>query len=510
MTAEVFGPAWTTTTSVRDLGRFPLGVETATLANSARLVPTVNSGTAHPRYYVLHAAAVAHVPADAALNVVASKVRRAEVALCAASLQHVADDPRGHAGTFAPPEAHGTWQIKPALESGVIDISDLAGRYSKQPLGFLSAYRGAEIITGLIAPQAGPPRPGPVALPAGALAAVQPVLDAAAHDSLDVQTLRALGAESCVCAVRSSADGDLLRGLLLGGENAPPAPDDIRRARARTSRSARLLIEALTGSHVGTPVTTAMANLCCYDDLSQRLPDPAQQAWAMYWRGALLRNATVTAWRWLWWWLTEQLRASPLTASQLGDALAAELMAAAGADQLAFDALVKAQPERTGAGGRLLNAEGELLYPAGADSDSPLDYIRAIVLGGLRLDDLEGNARQSFLEPAELGPEWIQAWTSSLGTQRLSDVGRQLTGLLLRQAEEISRRRARWEGGQLRLPSRLRQVGDVLELVGEEGSVEPGLRLGRLTQILGALSLLTWDWESTTYAVGPVEVGVGA
>jgi hypothetical protein len=49
-------PAWTVSgSSVVDAGRFPLGVEAATLANAARLVPAVTSVTAHARYYAVHA-----------------------------------------------------------------------------------------------------------------------------------------------------------------------------------------------------------------------------------------------------------------------------------------------------------------------------------------------------------------------------------------------------------------------------------------------------------------------
>jgi hypothetical protein len=62
--------------------------------------------------------------------------------------------------------------------------------------------------------------------------------------------------------------------------------------------------------------------------------------------------------------------------------------------------------------------------------------------------------------------------------------------MLLRHADEVSRRRARWEQDRLRLPTRLRQVGDVLDLAGEEGSTVAGLRLSRLAQILGELNVL--------------------
>lgn len=60
----------------------------------------------------------------------------------------------------------------------------------------------------------------------------------------------------------------------------------------------------------------------------------------------------------------------------------------------------------------------------------------------------------------------------------------------LAQAEEISQRRLRWEAGRLRVPTRLREIGNVLDMAGAEGTVAPGLRLGRLRQILMELDLL--------------------
>jgi hypothetical protein len=234
-----------------------------------------------------------------------------------------------------------------------------------------------------------------------------------------------------------------------------------------------------------------LSSLCCFSDLESVIADDQQRNWALYWRGALLRNASVTAWRRLWWWITEQLRVRPRSAAELGQALADALVAAVGSDSPAREALLSSLPARSG-GGRLQDAESAILYPGGLESTEPFDYLRCLALGALRLDDLEGPAKTAFCESAELGPMWVRRWLDGLDDQPLSVVGPSLASFLLRQAEEISRRRARWEPGpRLRLPTRLRQVGEVLDLAGEEGSVAPGLRLGRLAQILGELDLLS-------------------
>jgi hypothetical protein len=111
------------------------------------------------------------------------------------------------------------------------------------------------------------------------------------------------------------------------------------------------------------------------------------------------------------------------------------------------------------------------------------------------------------LEPAGFGPGWVRGWLDGLGAKPLSTVGRELTGLLLRTAEELSRKKARWQEGHLWLPTRLRQLGEVLYLAGKEGSIPAGLRLGRLTQVLVKLGFL--DSTGGHWRPGPAAVERG-
>ena len=254
-------------------------------------------------------------------------------------------------------------------------------------------------------------------------------------------------------------------------------------------RSAHLLLTALEGRPVRSP-DQAMADLCCFSPLESSVSDERQRSWALHWRGALLRNASVTAWRWLWWWLTEQLRAQPQSAADLGNALAGALIAAAGSDGPARDILLDGLPERSAAG-RLRDAESAVLYPDGQESGEPLEYLRCLALGALRLNDLDGPAKMAFCQHAELGPLWVRRWLDGLGDESLSAVGRSLTGVLLRQAEELSRRRRAMGAGEAPAAAHTPAADrSVLDLAGEEGSTTAGLRLGRLTQILGELDVL--------------------
>src|SRR5438874_27741 len=138
----VLGPAWSTeATPLIDQGRFPLGVETATLSNARRLAPLINSGTAHARYYLLHAAVAADFPAGSGesdrLDAARNLVRRAEVVLAAASLRHAAVHPDEHGAPLPYRDPHGTRVVAEHLDAGVIDVPTVAAAYSAQTGGFL-------------------------------------------------------------------------------------------------------------------------------------------------------------------------------------------------------------------------------------------------------------------------------------------------------------------------------------------------------------------------------------
>ncbi|XRQ09239.1 hypothetical protein ACN3XK_74390 [Actinomadura welshii] len=492
----VLGPAWSTeATPLIDQGRFPLGVETATLSNARRLAPLVNSGTAHARYYLLHAAAAAACPAapndkDALLSS-RQYVRRAEVVLAAASLRHAAANPGEHDVPLPYREPHGAREVTRHLDSGVLDVSAAAASYSLQPGGFLSVYRGAEIEAGLLDPANGTLRPGAVALPDAGLDAVHTVLTAAGEDRLTLDQLDRLLPAACLCQVRADDETNLLSEFLFGTSIVVgPAPRTVRQARARTAATAQLLLHALDGQAPEIDSRTAMTRLCYEPDRLTGLGESRLVDWALSWRGALLRNASVTAWRRLWWWLTERLAEHPRSREALGDALAEALVDSVGHDGNAAQMLLAGIPAHRN-GERVHDVEGDLLYPGGVESINPWSYLQVIALGARRLPELEGRAFDSFIEPGELGPHYVERLLAVAAQQSVADFGRELTRRLLRQAEEISHRRVRWEAGRLRIPTRLREIGEVMDLAGTEGSTAPGLRLERMRQVLEELGYLT-------------------
>jgi hypothetical protein len=498
------GPAWSAQLSTPvDAGQQPLGVENATLVNAARLVPVVTAATTQARYLLLHGLLAARYPAGARTGGDLSEsyqwVRRAEVVLGVVSRLHEFVDPMAHNGTIPPPPPHGYRNLGDV--SGDIDVVTLARSYAVPTAGFLAAYRGSEMTLGLLENVARTLLPGEVRLAEDVLAGLVRVLDASRRDRLTHAELARLLPEGCLCAVRHGAEARLARGILFGGPEVGGSPSTVQ-ARQYSALSGRLLLTALEGREVAsTSLETAMVELCVSGDLAS-IP-AALRLFAQRWRGALLRNANVTAWRWLWAWLTEQL---PCTGSELGERLGAALDSPEG-DGSVRAVLFDALPPRT-RGGRLLDLEGELLFPDDRPSGEPLDLLRLLALGTLRLDDLAGTpALPAFTGKAELGPQFLRGWLGDRARLTVREFGAQLAAMLFAHAQQESWRRQRWEGGRLRLPTRLMQVGEVWYLYGEEGDQSPGLRLGSLRRMLASLDLLVA--RDGRYERGPAAAELG-
>jgi hypothetical protein len=317
------------------------------------------------------------------------------------------------------------------------------------------------------------------------------VLTAAEEDRLTLDQLDRLLPAACLCQVRADDEADLLSEILFGtGSVVGPVPRTVRQARARTAATAQLLLHALDGQAPEVDSRTAMTRLCYEPDRLAGLGGARLVDWALSWRGALLRNASVTAWRRLWWWLTERLAERPRSREALGDALAEALVDSAGHDGNAAQMLLAGIPTHRD-GERVHDVEGGLLYPSGIESTDPWSYLQVIALGAQRLRELSGRALDSFTQPGELGPHYVEHLLVPATRQSVAEFGRDLARRLLRQAEEISHRRVRWEAGRLRIPTRLREIGEVMDLAGTEGSTAPGLRLERMRQVLEELGYLT-------------------
>jgi hypothetical protein len=489
MPAVLVGPAWSERTPLAtDAGIQPLGVENATLTNAGRLVPAVVGAATLPRYMLLHALLAGLYRADRREDLpdAYEKVRRAEVVVGAVSKLHAVTDPDEHFGPLRPAAPHGDRKLGDVTAG--IDVPALAAVYANPAEGFLGLYRGSEQAIGLLAPVRGVFAPGPVPIRTADSPGLDRVVEAAESDRLSRDDLEALAGDACICAVRQADESALLRSIVFGRRaGLPAAPQPIRDRRRETAASGRLLLRSLEGKEVaGTYYDRALAAVCVSGDLAE-VPDDLHLC-ALRWRGTLLRNASVTAWRMLWRWLTDQL---PATEDELADRLAESLCAAAGTGGTASAALWDVMPPGRD-GGRLRYPEYHLLYPDDGDGPEPWDLLRVLALGTRRLDDLDGTpAKQAFLTRAELGPLFVRDWLSAHGSQPLAELGRRLCALLLAHARRISWQRLTWSQGRLRLPTRLVSIGDDLHLVGSEGTGSPGLRLGALAGLLRDTRVLT-------------------
>lgn len=483
------GPAWSTDSQVpEERGQYPLAVEAAIAGHARVLVPFTTTVTAHPRYYALHArVAAAAETSGADRSTYNELLRRAEVLLAAASILHAQENPNQHdpAGNLSNP--HGFRAIAPELDGTELDLAGLAGRYGGGSAGYSGAYRGVEQAFGL----AGGPAHARAPLPATALAALDAFVALAARKTVPIDELR--DPALCLCAIRSSADGQGLRDAFFDDADTD-VPADIRAARRAGRMSALLCVTAFDGATTDDRTNNLMAAQCCYGNVRGRLPspDPACAAAAARWRGALLRNESVTAWRWLWWWITDTLDGAPSTVQVLTNTFTEAVIGYAGRDRRVETDLFGALPAGTNTDGTLLAAEQELrAAPGNAYWTEPLLWLRMLALGTRRLDELDVPAHKYFTAGlADWNPIETRTYLDQFADRRLSELAADLVPRLIRRAQGVARRRQQWTRLGLRMPTRLRPVGDMLYVTGPEGRGQAALRQYRMVQMLGALDVL--------------------
>lgn len=496
------GPRWSSDSlAPEERGQYPLAVENAIAFHARNLVPFTTTVTAHPRYYALHARAAAVMSDDE--TAAKELLRRLEVLLGVASLLHAQNAPEAHdpAGTLSAP--HGFRAIGAALNQGpTLDLAGLAGTYGGNSFGYSGAYRGVEQTYGMSGRQCDARMP----LGADAMSALNPLVALASQGSVSISELQ--DGDLCVCALRGSADGRALRTAFFFDTDRG-APEDVRAARRAGRLTTQLCLKALDGEPVTAPVTDALADLCCYGDVDGRLAGDGEgiSASAARWRGALLRNQSVTAWRWLWWWLTAELDRLPSSSDVLTRAFADELIAG-GSDQLLSEAVWDQLPALQDADG-LLPAERVLREPSTVYGTSPLLWLRMLAVGVRRLEELDEAALGHFsIGRDDWGPTETRQYLADLEGKRLSQVAEDLVPKLLRRAQSVARRRQQWTRHGLRMPTRLRPVGDILYVTGPEGTGEAALRQFRLVQMLNSLGV--FGVEDGRWAPGPHAGAVAA
>jgi len=485
-TAQVVsGPDWSAPGLQIAAGRFPLAVERHVLRMVDRLVPGVTTVTPHARYFALHGLIAAEVERER-LDVPAARdlLRRAEVVMAAASFVH------DH-GDIGLARAHGLDALTGRLNAGTLDLATDSqagpGGYVRNSWGFWAPYIGSELTLEIIAGTK-LPEPGVQLNAVAVQSGLADLLDLARHDQLDVSAMAGYP-HLCVCAGATQPDGVWLASLLYPtADTAGPA--------WRDRRHTINLLARLLDLHAVSSITNDLVPQIAFGDAmtadGQLAGNPLMPAW----RGLVLRNYSVGAWRRLWSWLVEQVDEGLTAASAVADAFADAL------PDVTVQAFLDDLPATQSANGNPAPAEQQLRE---SDDPLPLRELRILAVNAQRIQELSDAERVAFLgefRGADLAPEWMAARLDDNRTRPLRQFARDLTVDLLARAQRVALSKARRRAdGTIWLPTRLHERGELLFKTSNEGRGDVGVRLPQLTSVLAGAGILAYSatdgWQVT-------------
>lgn len=466
----VTGPFWGGT-HARHAGRYPLSVERHAISQVARLLPGVTTVTPHARYYTLHAVVADETQRQGLVAAEAqSLLRRAEVVLAGITLTH-----GSHPGMPAP---HGGDAIRAAMTTGSLGVAALSqpGRYVQAQWGFLGPYLGSEGLLGLTHRTGSTIAPGSDIDLSAAHTAMAPVLALAREDVVSLESL-ASHPECCLCGCADAADGELLRHLLV------PAQSDPQSNGGRRAATIRLLLR-LMQQHELRSITREGSPILAYDPAFRDDPIAARLDITDAWRGLVLRNQSVTAWRDLWAELVNSI--GGLTSiSDLADTLADALPA--GSVRSYLDALPAV-------------GDGDSLLPAEVDPTlldrGVLDRCLALLLiGGTRVGSLSARVAAYFEDPSELvqelSPTWVSGRINDWANRPTRDFARWLVEVLVARSQRIALLKATFspKRGTFQVPTRVFVRDGFVFRDSREGGGGVSLRWDQLTTVLAGAGL---------------------
>jgi hypothetical protein len=456
----------------------PLRVENPMFAVVERFLSGVISTTPHARYLGLHGL-VRREAIDRGLDLAGGYdlMRRCEAVMAAIAHYHSLH-------RVELPAAHGEWKVAARLEpDGSIDVDRVSakGAYTEAMSGFYGTYRGPEIVLGVVAAGA-TQEPGDRFDEPVVRAALGDLLDLATRARLSADELRA-ASHLCPCA----ADGDeaaWLRSILCGtaGGEAYAVADEARRD---TARIVTRVVSAQPQPRVKDLQPTLRRAVAFGPPLDQGLLAGIDLAEG--WRGLMLRNYSVGAWRNLWWWLVREL-AEPQSTGQVTSALAAELPEGWTVADLT---------DHLPAG-----VDGDTLLPAEDDlraehrRPDPLTELRLLAAGARRLDELTGRAQKVMAGEAldDLGPVWVADELASSADRPLRAWAAELGERLLWRSHRIALTKLDLANpAKPRLPAQVAERDGRWHKVADAGWGEVGLRLPSFTSMLAGAGVLGCD-----------------
>ena len=468
-------------------GRYPLSVERHVMRMVDHLVPGVTAVTPHGRYYALHGLVAAESDdLDLAVPDASALLRRAEVALAAVSYAHHPSD----LGWL--PRAHGMDRLSGRLQQGIVPLAEAAvagpGGYVESAWGFWGAYAGSETSLGVLSPGARPTA-GPELDESAVRAGLAGLLELARQNSLVTADLAQFTETLCVCSGRRSPDGRWLARLMCSQHEGVTSG-----SRADVRRQTVTLLARAVLAHPVRSFTRDVGDALAFGPFLTADKVTSNVAAAPVWRGVVLRNYSVGAWRRLWSWLVEQVDGL-ITTDELAERFAQAL------PDITVQQFLASIPATEDADGNPLPTERELRH---ADTALPLAELGVLAAGAQRTQELHGRTRDAFLgqRGVELGPEWMYRRLEEARPLPLRDFVRRVCADLLARSQRVALSKARRRpDGSLWLPTRLHERGDQLFKTSDEGRGDVGLRLDQLGSVLascGVLELREGQWEVTS------------
>jgi hypothetical protein len=417
-------------------------------------------------------------------------LRRVEVAVGAISARHLHINPDAHRALSRP---HGYDIIAPHVDAGNVDIGNLAapGEYAQPSWGFWSAYRGPEMVLRIVTRE-NDIGPGEQLDLAAVREGLGDALGLAAASMLDTDVLDN-HAHLCICQSVGSTDGAWLAHLFA----APDADQPTTRAAIRR-QTLRMIARSIRLTSV-TRATRDVSHFLAFDDEAAADGVMAGMDVAAEWRGVVLRNFSVAAWRDLWAWIVNSI--DGLTArSDLGDRFADAL------PQKTVARFRADLPATLSAAGRPAPAE----IDAGlVEADGPRYDLSVLMLGAQRASELSGHELHGFQghDPEdifeELAPAWMADRLGAWSDRPVRDFARWLAEVMLNRSQRLALRKARPDArtGVLKIPTRVYLRDGFVFRDSEEAGGPASLRWDQLVGILAGVGLLARD--GGTWRLGP-------
>lgn len=478
---EVRGPDWCSPGLDRRGGRYPLSVESPVMAMVDTLVPGVSTLTSLVRYYSLYWA-LADLAEERGFDAATCRVvlRRAEVAVAEAAI----------AGGVAK-LAHGTDRIMSLRNRGVTADLAAAGTdsYSPRAWGFWDQYNGPNVVIGTVSVDGGTLRSGRHPCPSAVRGLFRPMLEMVADRSTR-------GEDVASFSVMRLADDDTpdlepLTELFTATRGGQHVPEDWTGNDLTRRATLRILVRSAQLNPDATGWPSALRQAVAYGDLIDTDPVLSSEERAQAWRGVLFRHHSVGAWRRLWARLVNQVVGArgSFTRDDLHE------WATTAVPPGTVREFVDSLPDAVDRAGNPLPAE-ETVRAGGDDTGSD---VALLLLGALRLDQLEGRSRAAFLGRAHgrrqfLDPHWVKFRRDDHADRPMAELARVFVDDMLAQSRRVALRKLRVDtNGQMTLFTKLHERNGRYFADQREGAGNASLRivqLGGMAEQLGLASSL--------------------